>query len=53
MGKEAIKGTKTLSVVYKKGKKGYIERDTFLVSFSFSLKEIPFKPFDKSLHIDY
>jgi hypothetical protein len=53
MEKGAIKGTKTLSLVSKKGKKGYIERDTFLVFFSLFLKEIPFKPFDKAQHIDY
>jgi hypothetical protein len=32
-----MKGVKTLSVINKKGKKGFIERDTFLVPFSFSL----------------
>jgi hypothetical protein len=52
MGKGAIKGTITLSIVSKKGKKGYIERDTFFVSFSSSLKEMPFKPFDEAQHID-
>jgi hypothetical protein len=53
MEKGAMKGTKTLSVVSKKEKKGYIERDAFLVLFSFSQKEKPFKPFDKAQHIDY
>jgi hypothetical protein len=48
-----MKGTKTISVVSKKVKKGYIERDAFLVFFSLSLNEKPFKPFDETEHIDY
>ena len=48
-----MKGIKTISVVSKKVKKGYIERDAFLVFFSVSLKEIPFKPFDEAMHPDY
>ena len=48
-----MKGTKTISVVIKKVKKGYIERGAFLVFFSLSLNEIPFKPFDEAMHTDY
>jgi hypothetical protein len=29
------------------------ERGAFLVFFYLSLKEIPFKPFDEAMHIDY
>jgi hypothetical protein len=53
MRKGSMKGTKTISVVSKKVMKGYNERDAFLVFFSLSLNEKPFKPFNEAKHIDY